>query len=80
MRKKILALLLCSLVFSCGITVNAQEVNGDLQRTVQTEIQPRADVIVTKYRVYNHKLQKRRWNETRGYWVDPYWITIAVAE
>lgn len=40
------------------------------------DIQPHADVIVTKYRAYQGKLQKRRWNETRGYWVDPYWITI----
>ena len=40
------------------------------------DIQPHADVIVTKYRAYEGKFQKRRWNETRGYWVDPYWITI----
>ena len=40
------------------------------------DIQPHADVIVTKYRAYEGKFQKRRWNETRGYWVDLYWITI----
>jgi len=34
----------------------------------------RADVIVTKFRNYAGKLQYRRWNNTRGYWVDSYWI------
>ncbi len=37
------------------------------------EIQ-RADIIVTKYRIYNNVFQYRRWNETREYWVDPDWI------
>ena len=37
-------------------------------------IMPLADVIVVKFRMYNGKLQYRRWNETEGYWVDPYWI------
>ena len=36
--------------------------------------QVRADVIVTKFRWYEGRLQYRHWNETRGYWVDPYWI------
>lgn len=35
-----------------------------------------ADVIVYQYRIYNGKYQYRRWNETRGYWVDPYWIDV----
>ena len=37
---------------------------------------PCADVIVYKFRLYNGKQQYRRWNETRGYWVDPYWIDM----
>ena len=37
-------------------------------------IEPRADVIVIKYRIYDGVYQYRRWNETQGYWVDPYWI------
>lgn len=38
-------------------------------------IMPYADEIETKWR-YNSKgiLQYRRWNATRNYWVDPYWI------
>lgn len=37
-------------------------------------IMPLADVIVVKKRMNNGKLQYRRWNETKGVWVDPYWI------
>lgn len=39
-------------------------------------IAPYADVIVTKTRIYNGKQQYRRWNETRGYWVDSYRIDL----
>ena len=37
-------------------------------------IMPLADVIVLKTRVNNGKLQYRHWNQTKGCWVDPYWI------
>lgn len=41
------------------------------------EISPRADVIYWVYRTLsNGTVQKRRWNETRGYWVDPHWINV----
>lgn len=41
------------------------------------EITPRADQIYWKYRVLSDgTVQKRRWNATRGYWVDPHWITV----
>lgn len=39
-----------------------------------TAIQPRADVIVTKWRVYNGKRQYRRWNQSKSKWVDDEWI------
>lgn len=39
------------------------------------EIEPRADVIYWRFRTLDDgTIQKRRWNETRGYWVDPDWI------
>lgn len=43
---------------------------------MRSVIAPRADVIVTKYRDYHGVLQYRRWNETRGFWVDKEWITM----
>ena len=39
-------------------------------------IAPYADVIVYKTRIYKGKQQYRRWNETRGYWVDPEWLPV----
>lgn len=38
-------------------------------------IMPYADEIETKWRVSLGRLQYRRWNATRNYWVDPEWIT-----
>lgn len=35
---------------------------------------PQTDSIVWKYRILNGVLQKRRWNSTKGVWVDPAWI------
>lgn len=35
-----------------------------------------SDVIVYKYRMYNGRVQYRRWNETRACWVDHMWIYI----
>lgn len=37
-------------------------------------VDSRADIIEYKYRLANRRLQYRRWNRTRAYWVDPYWI------
>ena len=33
-----------------------------------------ADIIQTKFRLYKGVLQYRRWNQTKGVWVDPEWI------
>lgn len=41
------------------------------------EAAPYADVVYYVYRTTTSGwIQKRRWNETRGYWVDPYWINV----
>ena len=34
------------------------------------------DVIVWKYRVWNGKKQKRRWNVTKSRWEDPAWKDV----
>lgn len=34
------------------------------------------DEIEYIYREYNGVLQYRRWNATKGIWVDPYWINV----
>lgn len=71
--KKIFIALLLSLVVLSNQNVlisNAQQICNT------TSITPCSDVYVTRYRVNNGKLQKRRWNETKGVWVDPYWIDV----
>lgn len=41
------------------------------------EVEPRADVVYWVFRkLSDGTVQKRRWNETRGYWVDDHWIDV----
>lgn len=38
---------------------------------------PRSDVIEVKLRATDDgRIQYRRWNATRGYWMDPCWIDL----
>lgn len=40
-------------------------------------VDPQVDEIVWMYRTLDDgTIQKRRWNRTRGYWVDPDWIDV----
>lgn len=40
----------------------------------ETEERRGGDVIIYKYRVWNGKIQYRRWNATKECWVDPQWL------
>lgn len=44
--------------------------------TENSTIVPQADVIEVKYRIHKGTLQYRRWNATRGYWVDSTWKDV----
>lgn len=35
-----------------------------------------SDIIEVRYRIYNGKMQYRRWNATLGCWYDPMWIDL----
>lgn len=49
----------------------------EVQAAEAPTVEPRADNIYYVYRTLDDgTVQKRRWNATRGYWVDPYWITV----
>lgn len=82
MKKRFLiAAAICASLFVVSPTVNvsAAEVEQDVQeQSVQNDIgvAPYSDEIVMKFRVHNNKVQYRRWNQTRGYWVDKDWITL----
>ncbi len=60
------------LILSPALSVRAK-ITNDFVQSISLQ---RANVIVKKYRVFNGVLQYRRWNETRGYWVDKKWITM----
>lgn len=50
----------------------------EVQAAEAPTVEPRADEIGWVYRTLSDgTIQRRRWNYTRGYWVDPYWITVA---
>ena len=80
MKKKIFAALLAvTMLGSTGVAGAVYEEDAVVVSQFEyseSEVTPRADVIVYKFRVYNGKSQYRRWNETKGYWVDPYWIDL----
>ena len=84
MKKKILiAAAICASLFVIVPTgyVSAAEVETESIPQTQNAfdniaIAPYKDVIETKFRSYKNKVQYRRWNATRGYWVDKDWITL----
>ena len=82
MKKKLLIVAtVCASLFvvAPAVSVSAAEVESESQvQTIQNDIgvAPYADEIVMKFRVHNNKVQYRRWNQTRGYWVDKKWIDL----
>lgn len=84
MKKKVLmaAAICASVLLTAPVAyVSAAEVDETVQsQSISTQsdvtVAPYADEIVTKFRVYKNKLQYRRWNQTRGYWVDKKWIDM----
>lgn len=80
MIKKLITLVFVGIIcFELGISANAQYIKGTQEYKVTSQsslTSTRAVVIVRKLRYFNGRYQSRRWNETFGYWVDPYWIDI----
>ena len=77
-RKLLFVMVLWLTLGNCvPIEVNAAESYsyGFLCETNNDTVM-RADVIVKKYRMHYGVPQYRRWNETRGVWVDPDWIDL----
>lgn len=78
--KKVVSLLVAVVLTFTLFTTTAFAANEKApilsQNTSDIIITPYADVIVKYYRMYDGLVQYRRWNETRGYWVDPYWIYL----
>ena len=74
MKKKLLSIILV-LSFLCPletVTVLASEPPEPTPPSISTF----AQVIVTQYAYISGILCYRRWNQTKGTWVDPYWTQV----
>lgn len=86
MKKRLLqqglVILTSAIIMICavGITASAQATADNAPPTGSPDSisMTRADIIETYLREYNGMLQKRRWNATRGYWLDADWVTISM--
>lgn len=76
MKKNTFLILSCVILMLALPSNNVNAMQKGFVRINENTIttSTRADVIVRKYRNYHGVLQYRRWNETRGVWVDPDWI------
>lgn len=77
MKKKICMLCLVLSLGSVGMTAGANETTTVQETEITQDTESRvSDTIIMKYRYLNGHLQCRRWNATKGYWVDPYWRNV----
>lgn len=62
----------------CVGAAEAETTTPEAPTVSAAAIKPGAEVqgdnIVWKTRIFEGRLQKRRWNDTKKCWVDPYWI------
>ena len=70
-RAFVLAASLFSAVSIGVIPLKAQAFSPSSDSSISIQA---TDKIVIKTRIYNGRQQYRRWNQTRGCWVDPDWI------
>ena len=77
MKKRMCVLMLALSLGSLSMTTGANEMTVAQETEVTQDVEGRiADEIIMKYRTLNGHLQCRRWNATKGYWVDPYWRNV----
>ena len=69
----IAVLALSMQVESYSVAISDRQLDQYYAKNIQ---QKSTDVIVWKYRVWNGKKQKRRWNKTKNRWEDPAWKDV----
>lgn len=75
MKKKIGVIVFVVSMGLMSLVVSADGIVEKNNIKVTSEVESRVkDTIETKYRYHNGHVQYRRWNATKGYWVDPDWI------
>ena len=81
MRKLILSTLLltmlCSFTVEAASPITVNAIISTYEKSVEN-ISTYADIIEIKYRINNitGTVQYRRWNASRGVWVDKNWIDL----
>ena len=77
MKRKVSVVLMVLSLGIMGATATASDIAIAEENGVISEETSRvSDLIEMKYRYHNGHLQCRRWNSTKGYWVDADWIDL----
>ena len=79
MKKRLAFLAIMVTIGAAGVVCSAEEAEpaAAVQEQMGGTVEPNAaDHIEMKFRNNNGWLEYRRWNSTKGYWVDPYWIRL----
>lgn len=79
MKKRMALAVMILTMGLAGMVCSAEEAEpaAVVQEQPGENVEPRAaDHIEVYYRCNNGHLEYRRWNSTKGYWVDPYWIRL----
>lgn len=72
-----LTITTCAIPFQASATINNHSGASCISDIDDTITPNTSDIIEYKYRVNSKgQLQYRRWNSTKGYWVDPLWINV----
>ena len=74
MKGLVVTALICAAVIE-GALAQGQVNHSQIEKT-QQEAYINADVIEVRFREYNGKRQYRRYNVTKGRWVDNQWIDL----
>lgn len=74
MKGLVVTALICAAVIEGALALG--QVNQSQIEKTQQEADTNADVIEVRFREYNGKRQYRRYNDTRGRWVDDHWIDL----
>jgi len=76
MKKKLISVILVLSLLSPLELVSVFANNEPPEPTPPPSISTYAHVIVTQYQYIYGVLCYRRWNQTKGTWVDPYWTQV----
>ena len=78
LSKKALILCACLMMLFSILPIQAAAQEDSQSSQSQEQIMPRADVLVIQLRTNSSgQVEKRRWNETRNRWHDPYWVLLS---